>query len=103
MDDSENRGRMRTSSTDQIAMFLALLTMSMGVAIVGPVLDDIRRDFDVSFTELGLIFALPTLARGVLHAPIGLFSRPILGPLADIPRRAIRGAERRWNGSGPEF
>ena len=71
MDDSENRGRMRTSSTDQIAMFLALLTMSMGVAIVGPVLDDIRRDFDVSFTELGLIFALPTLARVFFTLPSG--------------------------------
>ena len=53
------------------ALFAVFTVMSFGMSVVGPLLAEIHNEFGVSFAALGVMLAMPSVARVIFTLPSG--------------------------------
>ena len=68
-------GRVSPLRTDLLAVFLSFGVLMFSLAALGPVLEEIRQEFNISFAGIGVLVAVQGMARGGFML--------IFGPLAD--------------------
>ncbi len=61
----------RLFRSELTALFAVFTVMSFGMSVVGPLLAEMQDEFGVSFTALGVMLAMPSVARVVFTLPSG--------------------------------
>jgi CP family cyanate transporter-like MFS transporter len=74
-----NKASRRRIVEQLTALFLVAFNLRIAMACIGPVIDDLRRDLDMSYAQLGFLSTLPVLCMS-LFAPFAQRLSSTRGP-----------------------